>query len=42
MAGSCTMVISHTARASEAVLEYKVVKQDECPISVGTDPEQTR
>ena len=42
MAGSCTMVVSHTARASYAVLEYKVAKQDECPISVGTDSEQIR
>ena len=39
MAGNCTMVISHTA-SSEAVLEYKVAKQDEYPISVGTDSQQ--
>ena len=42
MAGSCTMVVSRTARASEAVLEYKVAKQDEGPISVETDSGQIR
>ena len=31
MAGSFTMVASHTARASEVVLEYKVAKQDGSP-----------